>query len=132
MWSKARFYLPYYIYLLIFLSQLIKNKSGFLATDPSNRCNYWVSGWTLLFLKVGTKWAFGHFFINFSRPNAKIKEFVNVKVTITHFFSNGKWPQISFIQTVLSTLVDSSSVYLTFLKFRTYAYPLSQLYTINV
>jgi hypothetical protein len=50
---KTHFYLPYSIYLLIFLSQLIREKSGKVGQSASNRCNYWVSAGPLLKMKPG-------------------------------------------------------------------------------
>jgi hypothetical protein len=48
-WSKAHFFFVIYIYLLNFLSQLIKNKSGQVGFKPANPHEHWVSAWPLSF-----------------------------------------------------------------------------------
>jgi hypothetical protein len=50
---KTQFCLPIYIYLLFFISQLIKEKSGKVGQNGWNRCNHWVSAGPVLKIKVG-------------------------------------------------------------------------------
>jgi hypothetical protein len=60
--AKSPLFFVNYIYLLNFLSQLNKKKSGKVGRKPANPHEYWVFPSPLLFLKVGRKWANGHFF----------------------------------------------------------------------
>ena len=62
LWPKAHFFLLIIYIYLNFLSQLNKKKSGKVGRKPANPHEYWVSPSPLLFLKVGRKWANGHFF----------------------------------------------------------------------
>ena len=44
----AHLFWPYLYISLIFLSQLIENKSGQVGFKPANPHEYWVSAWPLL------------------------------------------------------------------------------------
>ena len=52
---KTRFSLPYYIYLLYFLSHLIKEKSGKVGHDAYKRWYYHVFAGPVLKIKVGQR-----------------------------------------------------------------------------
>jgi hypothetical protein len=89
--AKSPLFCVNYIYLLNFLSQLISEKSGKVGRKPSNPHEYWVSPSPFLFLKVGRKWANGHFFLKNVRTSLKkFTKMVTFLKTLTVYLNNRK------------------------------------------
>lgn len=81
---KTHFYLPIYIFLYIFNSQLIDTKSGKVGRKPAKAHGYGVCSLPIFISKVGRKWANGQIFIQNHR-------FLHQNISLKLIISKYKW-----------------------------------------